>query len=235
MATPHNSAEPGAIAKTVLMSGDPLRAQYVAETWLKNPVRFNAVRGMYGFTGEYKGVQLSVMGHGMGIPSIGIYSYELYHHYDVDNIIRFGSAGGISKTVNLMDVIIASAAGTDSSFGFQYGFPKGYVPGASPELLEAAIRTSRELNLPARVGSVFTSDAFYRADDGHARMRRAGILACEMECAGLYINAAEARKRALTIVTISDHLFKEGEVSPQDRQTGFNHMIELALNTAVKL
>ncbi len=235
MATPHNTAQSGDIARTVLMSGDPLRAQYVAEHWLKDPMRFNEIRGMYGFTGTYKGVRLSVMGHGMGIPSIGIYSYELYHHYDVDNIIRFGSAGGLVDDLELMDIIIAAGAGTDSSFGTQYGFPEGYVPAASFPLLDAAVQAGRELGIPFRVGNVYSTDAFYHTDNASERMRRAGILAVEMEAAGLYVNAAEAGKQALTILTVSDHLYKHIEVDAHQRQTGFNQMIELALNTAIRL
>lgn len=235
MGTPHNNANPGAIAKTVLMSGDPLRAKFVAEHYLDNPVCFNEVRGMYGYTGTYRGKPVSVMGHGMGIPSIGIYSYELFHTYDVDNIIRFGSAGGLSEAVDLMDIVIASGAGTDSRFGQQYHFPKGYVPSASFELLEAAVQSSRELNLPVKVGNVYSTDFFYHKDDAHNRMRDAGILAVEMEAAALYINAAEAGKKALTILTISDHLYSGQELPPEQRQTGFRNMMKLALETAYRL
>ena len=235
MGTPHNNANPGDIAKTVLMSGDPLRAQYVAEHFLDNPVCFNQVRGMLGYTGTYKGKPLSVMGHGMGIPSIGIYSYELFHTYDVDNIIRFGSAGGLVDGVDLMDVVIASGVGTDSNYGQQFHFPKGYVPSASFALLEAAVQSSRALDIPIKVGNVFSTDFFYHKDDAHERMRDAGILAVEMEAAALYINAAEAGKQALSILTISDHLFKGQELSPELRQTGFQNMMKLALETAYKL
>lgn len=235
MGTAHNSANPGDIAKTVLMSGDPLRAKFVAEQFLENPVCFNEVRGMYGFTGTYRGKRLSVMGHGMGCSSVGIYTYELFHHYDVDNIIRFGSAGGLTDDVNLMDIVIASGAGTDSNFGQQYFFPKGYVPPASFELLETAVQTSRELNIPVKVGSVYSTDFFYHKDDAHEKMRDAGLLAVEMEAAALYINAAEAGKKALTILTISDHLFSGMELPPEQRQTGFLNMMKLALETAYKL
>lgn len=235
MATAHNSAAKGDIAKTVLMAGDPLRAKFMADNYLENARLVNEVRGMYAFTGTYKGKEVTCMGHGMGIPSIGIYSYELFHFYDVDNIIRVGSAGGLQDDVNVNDVVFAMTASTDSNFGRQYNLPVGYSAGASFALLETAIGCARELNIPFHVGNVFSEDAFYRADDYLKRMADIGVLACEMEAAALYINAAEAKKQALTILTISDHVFKEEELSPEQRQTGFTNMMEIALATAAKI
>ena len=210
--TPHNTAKKGDIAKKVLMPGDPLRAKYIAETYLENPVCFNTVRNMLGYTGTYKGREVSVMGGGMGIPSVGIYTYELYNFYDVDAIIRIGSAGALQDDINVMDVVIAMGACTDSNFASQFKLPGTFAPTASYELLARAVEVAKEQG----PGS---SDAW----------RKMGVLCAEMECAGLYMNAARAGKQALGILTISDHMYREEAISAEARQTSFNKMMEIAL------
>lgn len=235
MSTPHNSAEKGDIAKTVLMPGDPLRAKFIAENFLTDVKCFNEVRGMLGFTGKYEGKEVSVMGHGMGIPSIGIYTYELYNFYDVDNIIRVGSAGGLQDNVNVRDIIFAMGAHTDSNYGFQYGLPGTFCPTATFEILEKAVAIAREKNVPFHVGNVLASDAFYKKCNESELYRNMGALAVEMETVALYMNAAEAGKNALTILTVSDHLFKTEELSAAERQTSFTDMMEIALKTAIQL
>ena len=235
MATPHNNAEKGDIAKTVLMPGDPLRAKFIAETFLSDVKCFNEVRGMLGFTGKYEGKEVSVMGHGMGIPSIGIYTYELFNFYDVDNIIRVGSAGGLKDDVNVMDIIFVQGAHTDSRYGYQYGLPGTFSPTASFDILEKAVAVAREKNLKFRVGDVLSTDAFYKKCNEAELYKNLGALAVEMETPALYMNAAEAGKNALTILTISDHLFKTEELSAKERETGFTDMMEIALKTAIQL
>lgn len=235
MGTPHNSAEKGDIAKTVLMPGDPLRAKFVAESYLTDVKCFNEVRGMLGFTGKYKGKEVSVMGHGMGIPSIGIYTYELFNFYDVDNIIRFGSAGGLQDNVNAMDIVFAVGAHTDSNYGFQFGLPGTFSPTASFDILEKAVAIARQKKVTFHVGDVLSSDVFYKKSNESELYRNFGVLAVEMETPALYMNAAEAGKKALTILTISDHLFKEQNLSPQERQSSFTDMMEIALETAIQL
>ena len=235
MSTPHNTAEKGDIAKTVLMPGDPLRAKYIAETYLENPKCFNEVRGMFGFTGTYNGKEVSVMAHGMGIPSIGIYTYELYNFYDVDNIIRIGSAGALQDNINVMDIVIAMAASTDSNYAEQFHIPGHYAPCASFDLLEKAVAAARESGATFHVGNINCSDTFYRHDQVDERLRDMGILCSEMESVALYCNAAAAKKNALAILTISDHIFKDEAISPEKRQTGFNQMMEIALKVASEL
>ncbi len=235
MATPHNSAEKGDIAKTVLMPGDPLRAKFIAENFMTDVKCFNEVRGMLGFTGKYQGKEVSVMGHGMGIPSIGIYTYELFNFYDVDNIIRVGSAGGLQDYVNVKDIIFAIGAHTDSNYGFQFGLQGTFCPTASYDILEKAVNVAREKGVKFHVGNVLASDAFYKKCDEGDRYKKLGTLAVEMETVALYMNAAEAGKNALTILTISDHLYKTEELSAQERQTGFTDMMEIALKTAIQL
>ncbi len=230
MGTPHNHAENGAIAKTVLMPGDPLRAKYIADTYLENVTCFNTVRNMFGYTGTYKGKEVSVMGSGMGMPSIGIYSYELYHFYDVDAIIRIGSAGAFADDVNVMDVVIGMGACTNSNYAAQYNLPGTFAPIADFELLEKAVNIAREQGTKVRVGNILSSDIFYNDDNTvNDRWKRMGVLAVEMESAALYMNAARAGKKALCILTISDHLFREEYLSPEERQTGFHQMMEIAL------
>ena len=228
--TPHNNAKKGDIAKKVLMPGDPLRAKYIAETYLENPVCFNTVRNVLGYTGTYKGQEVSVMASGMGMPSIGIYSYELYNFYDVDKIIRIGSAGALQDDVNVMDVIIAMGACTDSNFGSQYNLPGVFAPTASYELVARAVEVAKEQGTPVRVGNVVSSDVFYSDNPAASdAWRKMGVLCAEMECAGLYMNAARAGKQALGILTISDHIYREEAISAEARQTSFNKMMEIAL------
>lgn len=228
--TPHNGAKTGEIAKTVLMPGDPLRAKYIAETYLENPVQVTSVRNMLGFTGTYKGKEITVMGGGMGMPSMGIYSYELYHFYDVDQIIRIGSAGSLQDKVELMDVVIAMGACTDSNYAYQYGLPGTFAPIADYELLARAAEAAGKLGTKAVVGNVLSSDIFYNADSGvNDKWRNMGVLAVEMETAALYMNAAAAGKKALCLLTISDLVFGEEKLSAEERQLGFGKMIEIAL------
>lgn len=233
MGTPHNAAEKSEIAKTVLMPGDPLRAKYIADTYLDHVKCFNTVRNMYGYTGTYKGREISVMGGGMGMPSIGIYSYELYHFYDVDAIIRIGSAGALQDEVDLRDIVIGMGACTDSNYASQYGLPGTYAPVADYGLLEQAVNAARAQGVPVKVGNVLSSDIFYNDDNSvNDSWRKMGVLAVEMEAAALYMNAARAGKKALCIVTVSDHLYRNENLSPEERQTGFDDMAKIALEFA---
>ena len=230
MGTPHNGADKGDIARTVLMPGDPLRAKYIADTYLEDVKCFNTVRNMFGYTGTYKGKRISVMGGGMGMPSIGIYSYELYHFYDVDAIIRIGSAGAMQDDVNVMDLVIGMGACTNSGYADQYQLPGTFAPIPDYGLLEKAVNTAREKGASVRVGNILSSDVFYNdRTDFNDRWKRMGVLAVEMEAAALYMNAARAGKKALCILTISDHLYREDSLSAEDRQTGFRQMMEIAL------
>ncbi len=233
MPTPHNSAEKGAIAKTVLMPGDPLRAEFIAKTYLENPVCYNNVRGMLGFTGKYKGVEISVQGSGMGIPSIGIYSYELFNEYGVDNIIRVGTAGGISDNVNLRDVVIAIGACTNSNYADQYNLPGTYAPTASYKLLSGAVNAAESHDCTYHVGNILSSDTFYDDSNSLAVWQKMNVLAVEMESAALYMNAARAGKNALCILTVSDCPLKGLSTTAQERQTSFTDMMEIALETAI--
>ena len=235
--TPHNSARPGDFAKTVLMPGDPLRSKLIAETFLTDPKLVNNVRGVQGYTGKWKDVPVSVMASGMGMPAIGIYSWELYSSYDVENIIRVGSAGALQDNVNVMDIVIAQGACTNSNYAEHFDFPGTFAPIADPKLLRCAMDTAEERGATWHVGNIYSSDNFYhpKSYDGTLAVRRMGVLAVEMEAAALYANAAYLGKRALCICTISDHLYKDEELSPEERQTGFNEMIEIALDTAVKM
>lgn len=236
MATKHIGAENGDFAKTVLMPGDPLRAKFIAENYLTDARLVNEVRGMLAYTGRYQGVPLSVMGHGMGAPSIAIYTYELYHFFDVDNIIRIGSAGALRDDVNIYDLVFAMGAHTDSNYGFQYGLQGTFSPTASYALLEKAVNIARAKGLRYHVGNVLSSDVFYSGNsDEFERYRDLGTLAVEMETIALYMNAAEAGKNALAILTISDHLYKEGELTAYERQTSMTDMMEIALRTAISL
>ena len=233
MGTPHNKAEAGDIAKVVLMPGDPLRAKYIAETYLTEVKCFNSVRNMLGFTGKYKGKELSVMGGGMGIPSISIYSYELYKFYDVDTIIRIGSAGALQEDIELKDIVMAQGACTDSRFAYQYELPGTFAPIADFSLLEKAVAEARALEIPFKVGNVVSSDIFYNAlPDVAKKWADMGALCLEMEAAALYMNAAKLKKKALAILSISDHIIKGTELSAEERQTGFSNMMEIALRMA---
>ena len=235
MATPHNSAEKGDFAKTVLMPGDPLRAQYIAEHFLEDAKLVNNVRGVQGYTGMYKGVRVSVMASGMGVPSIGIYSHELFHDYDVDNIIRVGSIGAIAEKLKLRDVILAQAACTDSNFSHQFGLGGTLAPVADYELLETAVNVSRKSGANWVVGSVFSTDIFYNKAEDSLKWAEYGVLGAEMESAALYWNAAEAGKRALTICTVSDSIVTGEGLPADERQTSFTQMMEIALDTAVEM
>ena len=227
------AAEESQIAKVVLMPGDPLRAKYVAEHYLENPVCFNTVRNMLGYTGTYKGKKISVMGHGMGVPSVGIYSYELYQFFGVDTIIRIGSAGGVGDNVKLRDVVIALGASTNSHFADQYRFPGQLCATADYGLLKDAVAAAEKLGVRADVGQVFTADQFYNDNPEAGEMyRKFGILALEMEAAGLYWTAQRLGKRALAILTISDHIFTGEALNAQERQDSFHEMMEIALETA---
>lgn len=231
--TAHNSAKAGDFAKTVLMPGDPLRAKYIAETYLENPRQVNAVRNMFGYTETYKGKEISVMGGGMGMPSIGIYSYELFNFYDVDQVIRIGSAGAFQDNIKLMDVVIGMGACTDSNYAYQYGLPGTFAPIADYELLNRAVETAKRQGTNVVVGNVLSSDVFYNAmSNVNDLWRDMGVLAVEMEAAALYMNAAKAGKKALCMLTISDHLYTGESLSAEDRQLGFGKMMEIALELA---
>jgi len=235
MSTPHNEALQGAFAKTVLMPGDPLRARFIAETFLQDAELVNNVRGIQGYTGRYQGVSVSVMSSGMGIPSIGIYSHELFHVYDVDNIIRVGSAGAISPRLKLRDVVMAQGACTDSNYAHQYGLPGTFAPIADFTLLETAVAVARRMGIEPPVGNLLSSDVFYNKAGNTLDWGAMGVLAIEMETAALYCNAAEAGRRALTICTVSDSLVTGEELPPAERQTSFTQMMEIALGVAVEL
>lgn len=232
MPTPHNNAKKGDIAKTVLMPGDPLRAKFIAENYLENPVCYNEVRGMLGFTGTYKGVPVSVQGSGMGMPSIGIYSWELFNEYDVENIIRVGTAGGIADNVQLRDVVIGMSASTNSAYASQYRLHGTYAPTASWELLSAAVEAAKTKGSTFHVGNIFSSDTFYDDADSLAEWNKMGVLAIEMEAAALYMNAARAGKNALCILTVSDCPLKGLSTTAEERQTTFRDMMEIALEAA---
>lgn len=230
MSTPHNEAGKGEIAKTVLMPGDPLRAKYIADHYLEGARCFNTVRNMLGYTGTYHGKEVSVMGGGMGMPSVGIYSYELYHFYDVESIIRIGSAGALQDELNARDIVIGMGACTNSDYASQYRLPGTYAPIADYGLLKKAVDVAEEKGIPVKVGNILSSDIFYNDDDSvNEKWRRMGVLAVEMEAAALYMNAARAGKKALCILTISDHLFKEQSLDARERETSFTQMMEIAL------
>ena len=240
--TPHIEAKPGDFGKTVLMPGDPLRSKFIAENFLENPVLVNNVRGVHGYTGYYKGVKVSVMASGMGMPAIGIYSHELFNGYDVENIIRVGSAGSIQDHVNLYDLVIAQGACTDSAWANQFHLPGTFAPIASYELLEAAVAAAKENNATYPVGNVNSSDVFYGDHVGVPEglgsvygLQKMGVMALEMEAAALYMNAARYGKRGLCICTISDHVLKGEVTTSQERQTAFTTMMKVALDVAVKM
>ena len=224
------------VAKVVLMPGDPLRARYVAEHYLENPILFNEVRNMYGYTGTYEGREISVMGSGMGMPSFTLYAYELFHFFGVEAIIRIGSAGGLSEDTHLRDLIIAMSASTNSSMVTAYGLPGVAAPTASFDLLQEAVRAADELGIHKKVGSVYTSDFFYHPDpEVNNKAKAMGLLAVEMEAAGLYLTAMAAHKTALALFQISDHIFTGEALSAAERQDGFREMMEVALRTAARI
>ena len=234
--TAHIKASPSDFAKTVLMPGDPLRSKFVAETFLENPKLVNNVRGVQGYTGTYKGVPITVMASGMGMPSIGIYSYELYNFFGVENIIRIGSIGAIADQVKLRDIIIGMGACTNSCYQDQYNLNGKYAPIANFELLSHAVEAAKEIGVNYHVGNILSSDVFYHADpafnDAWAKM---GVLGIEMEAAALYMNAAVAGKRALTICTVSDHIMRGEALDADSRQTSFTDMMKIALNVGVAM
>lgn len=231
--TPHNEAAPGDFAKTVLMPGDPLRAKFIAENFLTNAKLVNNVRGIQGYTGTYEGVRVSVMASGMGMPSIGIYSYELYHYYNVDNIIRIGSAGAIADDLELRDIVAAMSASTDSNYGKQFDLPGYYSPTASYPLLKAADQEAEKLGYTLKVGSFLSEDSFYNDSHTLAEWQKMhNVLCAEMESAALYMNAARAGKNALAICTISDCPLKGLSLPSSERETSFTEMMEIALKTA---
>lgn len=228
--TPHIGAQYGEIAQTVIMAGDPLRAQFMAENFLENPVQFNNVRGMLGFTGTYKGKRVSVMGHGMGIPSIGIYTYELYNFYGVKTIIRVGSAGSYREDLKVGDLVIAMGACTDSCYADQYHLRGTFAPIADFGLIRSAADECERRGYRYTVGNVLSTDIFYAdepAIDGWIKM---GVLAVEMEAAALYMNAARSGNRALVICTVSDNVITGEETTAEERQTKFTNMMEVALS-----
>lgn len=234
MGTPHNSAQKGDVAKTVLMPGDPLRAKYIAENYLAEVKQFNEVRNMFGYTGLYNGKKISVMGSGMGMPSIGIYSYELYTKYDVDNIIRIGSAGALSDDIDVMDIVAAMGACTDSNFASQYMLPGTFAPIADFELLKRTVEEAEKNKLNIKVGNIVSSDIFYNdSNEVNDKWKRMNVLAVDMEAAALYMNAARCNKKALCILTISDHLYKNKSLSAAERQNSFNEMMKLALEVGI--
>lgn len=231
--TPHIGAKEGDFAKTVLMPGDPLRAKYIAETYLENPRLVTSVRNMLGYTGTYKGKEISVMGGGMGMPSIGIYSYELFNFYGVESIIRIGSAGGFSDKLQLKDVVVGMGACTNSNYAHQYGLPGTFAPIADYELMQKAIDIAKEQGTRVVVGNVLSSDPFYNADStANDKWKSMGVLCVEMEAAALYMNAAQAGKKALCLLSISDHLYTGEALSSDERQVGFGKMMEIALELA---
>ena len=228
--TPHIGAKYGEIAETVIMAGDPLRAKFMAEKFLEDIVQFNNVRGMLGFTGTHKGKRVSVMGHGMGIPSIAIYTYELYNFYGVKTIIRVGSAGSINSDLHLGDLAIAMGACTNSNYASQYELAGTYAPIADFQLLRQAVETCEKLGYKYKVGNVLSSDTFYTENAHNENWINMGVLAVEMEVAALYMNAARSGNRALGICTISDHILTGESSSAEERQTTFTKMMDVAFS-----
>lgn len=233
--TPHISAQYGEIADTVIMSGDPLRAKFMTERYLDHAVQINNTRGMLGYTGTYHGHSVTIMGHGMGMPSIGIYSYELFNFYDVKTIIRVGSAGAYDPELRIGDVVIAQGACTDSRYMEQFALPGTFAPICDFALMRTAVDTAESLDIRYKVGNVVSSDVFYGATPGgEQKWQRMGVLAVEMEAAALYANAAWAGRRALTILTISDNPFTGEATTAEMRQTGFTRMMDIAFGTIDK-
>ena len=233
MGTAHNKAEKGQIADCVIMPGDPVRAKYIADNYFENAVCFNNIRGINGYTGTYKGKRVSVMASGMGMPSMGIYSYELYNYYDVTSIIRIGTAGALSDKLKLMDVVIAMGACTDSNYASQFNLPGTFAPIADYELLRKATDCADNMKISTSVGNIVSSDVFYNDNnDVNESWKKMGVLAVDMETAALYDNANRAGKKALSILTVSDHLFRDEHLLAEERSTSVDNMIKLALEIA---
>ena len=240
--TPHINAKEGDFARTVLMPGDPLRSKFIAENFLTDPVLVNTVRGVQGYTGTYDGVRVSVMASGMGMPSIGIYSWELFTVYGVENILRIGSAGALADELQLRDIVIAQGACTDSGWAGQYHLPGSFAPIADFGMLRTCVDIAEEMGARYQVGNLLSSDRFYGDDGGmpealqaNLAWKKMGVMAIEMEAAALYMNAARCGKRALAVCTISDHILRHEYCTAEERQNSFTQMMELALRTAVKL
>lgn len=231
--TPHIAAQKDQIAKTVLMPGDPLRSEFIAKTYLENAVLVNDIRGVHGYTGTYRGTPVTVMASGMGQPSIGIYSYELYNFYDVENIIRVGTCGSYHPDLHVRDIIIAMGACTDSNFAAQYRLPGTFCPIADFDLVKRAAEEAERLGVNYKVGNIFSSDHFYEDDNSGMTWAKMGVLGVEMESAALYCNAARAGKRALCICTVSNSFsHPEEDTTPEERQNSFTTMMEIALSLA---
>lgn len=234
--TPHINAKPEDFGKTVLMPGDPLRSKFIAENFLENPVLVNNVRGVQGYTGTYKGTKVSVMASGMGMPAIGIYSYELFNFFGVDNIIRVGSTGALVPEVKIRDIVFGAGACTNSDYQRQFNLPGTFCPIADYTLLTEAIKAGEKLGARYHVGNILSSDTFYDADPTvNDRWARMGVLAVEMEAAALYMNAAYAKKRGLALFTVSDSLVTHEATTAEERQNSFTQMMEIALETAVAM
>lgn len=234
--TPHISSAKDEIAKSVLMPGDPLRSKFIADNFLGDPKLVNNVRGVQGYTGTWKNTPVTVMASGMGIPSIGIYSYELYNIYDVDNIIRIGSAGALRDDLNLMDLVLGMGACTDSNFAHQFGLMGTFAPIADYVLLRETMAAAKLRGVDVAVGNLLSSDNFYSdGTDNIDLWKKMGVMAVEMEAAGLYMTAARAGKRALCMCTISDHIYRPEALTSDERQSSFNKMIEIALDTAARM
>jgi purine-nucleoside phosphorylase len=236
MATAHINAIPEDFASTVLMPGDPLRAKLIAENYLENAVLVNNVRGVQGYTGTYKGKRVSVMASGMGMPSMGIYSYELFNFFGVNNIIRIGSAGALQNDIHVRDIVIAMGCSTDSNYAANYKIPGTFAPLCSYELLSKCIESANELGATYHVGNLLSTDVFYGDDEtANTTWAKMGVMAVDMEGAGLYMNAARLKKNALVICTISNHIITGEETTAEERQNSSGEMITLALETALKL
>ena len=240
--TPHINAVPGDFGQTVLMPGDPLRSKFIAENFLENAKLVNNVRGVQGYTGFYKGIKVSVMASGMGMPSMGIYSHELFNVFDVQNIMRIGSAGSINMGIKIRDIVMGQASCTDSNWAGQFHLPGTFAPICSYEMLEKAVASAKAVGVNYHVGNLLSSDRFYGDDvnvpevlQANNAWKKMGVMAIEMESAALYMNAARYGKNALAICTISDHILTGEALSAEERQTSFTQMMEVALETAVKM
>ena len=233
--TPHNGAKKGEIAKTVLMPGDPMRAKFIAETYLQNAKLVNQVRGMYAYTGTYQGKEVTVMASGMGMPSIGIYAYELYQFYDVEHIIRVGSAGSYDENLHVYDILLVENSYSDSSFAKVQNHSTYDVVSSSELLNQVIINTAKEKNQKITIGTAYSTDVFYRQENTTEKVKEHHCLACEMESFALFHTAKMLHKQATSILTISDHFVTGEETTAQERETGFQKMMELALDSVLKL